>query len=175
MSNETKKQVTSRRETGTRPQVNKEADLHAILLSIHPRFAQAILSGEKTVEFRRTGFRRTVSSVIVYETAPTSRIVGSFVLDEHVKASPSELWAKFSEESGLTKREFFDYFAGCAAGLALRVGRVIRFSSPVELAAIGKITPPQSFRYLTPPQLDSIAAAAERADFSDVSRSQAAR
>ena len=33
------------------------------LLSIHPRFAEAILTGEKRVEFRRTKFSRDVSHI----------------------------------------------------------------------------------------------------------------
>ena len=48
------------------------------LLSIHPVYAQGIIDGRKTVEFRRRAFGKSVTHVVVYATAPVRKVVGAF-------------------------------------------------------------------------------------------------
>jgi predicted transcriptional regulator len=53
-------------------------DMRDIVASIHPRHAQAILDGTKTVELRRKVWRMgaEIDRMFLYETAPTSALVG---------------------------------------------------------------------------------------------------
>ncbi len=51
------------------------------LFSIHPQYAEAILAGTKSVEFRRTPLADDVTHVVVYATAPTKMVVGIFEVD----------------------------------------------------------------------------------------------
>jgi predicted transcriptional regulator len=50
-------------------------------MSIHPQYADAILRGDKTVEFRKRGFSHPVSHVLIYATAPRKLVLGYFVVD----------------------------------------------------------------------------------------------
>lgn len=118
------------------------------LLSIHPRFADAILGGQKQVEFRRRA-PRSFTHVIVYATAPVRRIVGWFRVGGIEAETPSILWERFGEIGGIDADEFARYFDACEVGSAIRVAEVSRLERPLMIDAIGAgVTPPQSFRYV---------------------------
>ena len=70
----------------------RSTDASIALLPIHPEFASESLSRAKRVEFRRRGFARDVSHVVIYATAPEMRIVGWFRVAGIEKASPSMVW-----------------------------------------------------------------------------------
>lgn len=128
------------------------------LMAIQPRFAQAILSGEKRVEFRKRRLATDIDTVLIYESAPSQRIVGSFTIARTDVASPSALWREFAAVGGIPRREFMDYYTGHAQGVGLVVGAVDRYQRPValrELAASPAV--PQSFTYLPASTLEEIA------------------
>jgi predicted transcriptional regulator len=122
----------------------------AVLLSIRPEFADAIFSGEKTFEFRRTVFRnRTVKRIYVYACAPVSRVIGTFAVGDILQMHPDDLWQETSEGAGLSRRRFQEYFAGRSFGYALQVEEAELFDKPRELEGLFGIShPPQSFRYV---------------------------
>ena len=118
------------------------------LLSIHPRFADAILGGQKQVEFRRRA-PSSLTHVIVYATAPIGRIVGWFRVSGVEAEAPSILWERFGEMGGIGPEEFARYYRECEIGSAIRVAEVSRLERPVTIDAVGAgVTPPQSFRYV---------------------------
>ena len=60
-----------------------------VLLSVKPRFAEAILAGEKTFEFRRAVFRRQdIETVVLYASSPTCKVVGEFTIDKVLSLAP---------------------------------------------------------------------------------------
>lgn len=121
-----------------------------VLLSIKPRFAEAILSGQKIFEFRRTLFRRRdIDTVVVYASSPTSQVVGDFKICEVLQQSLDALWVSTRVGGGIS-REFFDeYFAGRSEGYALKVASPRRYGVPLRLHKdLGISHPPQSFRYI---------------------------
>ena len=121
-----------------------------VLLSVKPRFAEAILAGEKTFEFRRAVFRRKdIKTVVLYASSPTCRVVGEFTLDEVLLLGLEALW-KSTRGGGAIDRKYFDrYFEGRSAGYALKVKRARRYRSPLCLHEdLGITHPPQSFCYL---------------------------
>ncbi|MCE5238997.1 ASCH domain-containing protein [bacterium] len=127
------------------------------MLSIHPRYADAIFQGQKKVEFRRRGFGRDVSHVVVYSTKPVEGITGVFTVETIEYASPVHLWRRYRAVSGLSASRFFEYYAGACEGVAIKVARAARLSKPVRLAEVGaRLTPPQSFRYLSQDDLARI-------------------
>lgn len=120
------------------------------LLSIHPRFAEAIMDGEKRVEFRKVQFSRTVSHVIVYATSPVMKVIGYFEVSHVEAAPPAELWRKYRDVGGIEHDEFFAYFSGRSSGIALHVGVALPLANPLRLEQLGPgLVPPQSFVYLT--------------------------
>ena len=126
-----------------RPQTRRVA-----LLSIHPRFARAILEGSKTVELRRARLPEDVSHIVVYATSPVQRILGWFEVSSVERDRPSKLWRRHGTSTGVSRHEFRAYFAGANEGTAISVGRVVALGKPLQLDALGHSLPPQSYRYL---------------------------
>ncbi len=122
----------------------------AALLSLHPRFASAILAGEKTVELRRSAFADDVSHMVVYCTAPMQRVVGWFAVEGIDRDRPSMLWRRHRDATGVTAAEFKEYFLGTDTGAAIKVGDVSVLTRPASLDEIGPMSPPQSYSYMEP-------------------------
>ena len=122
-----------------------------ILLSVKPRFSKLIVGGKKRVEIRRTWPSVPVSFVLIYESAPTKRIVAIAHVSKVESKAPRPLWehAK-SLGTGLSRAEFLKYLAGKKMGFAATLEKVNVFERPAAPARIFKsFTAPQSFRYLT--------------------------
>lgn len=123
------------------------ADPGIALLSIHPRYAQAIMAGTKRVEFRKQAFARPVSHIVIYETAPTGRIVGAARVAACHVASPAELWKRYGEVGAIDPTDFDGYYAGRESGVAIQLdGSPVPLDLP--LSAVGQGRPPQNFTYL---------------------------
>jgi len=119
------------------------------LLAIHPKHADAILDGRKSVELRRIGISPTTTHIIVYATAPVRAIVGWFEVAGIEHATPDQIWETHNGSSGLSRSEFQAYFDGADSAVAIRIGPHWRLDAPVELSRLPSVKrPPQSFRYL---------------------------
>jgi predicted transcriptional regulator len=122
----------------------------AALLSIHPRFANAILDGTKQVEFRKVSFKRSITHVLLYATAPIQQVVGYVEVAGIEERSPAALWRRYREVAGIEREAFFAYFLGKATGVAIKVRRPHRLLRPLPLQELHRgATPPQSFRYVS--------------------------
>jgi predicted transcriptional regulator len=108
-----------------------------------------ILSGEKTVELRRSPIARDISHVVMYATRPVKQVVGLFEVASVVRGAPRQLWRGYGSKSGLSRGEFFEYFEGADLGTGLSFRRVIAFETPRPLSELGCPVPPQSARYLS--------------------------
>lgn len=118
-------------------------------MAIQPRFAQAILAGTKTVEFRKRALAPDVDTVLIYETAPTQRVVGIFKVDDIVRLPPSGLWRRFGSAGSISRPEFMNYYDSNRTGVGLVVGAVARLAAPVSLSDLQpRPAVPQSFSYL---------------------------
>ncbi len=125
---------------------------HALLLSIRPHFVDLIFAGTKTVELRRVKPRvKAGDLVVVYASGATKGMVGAFEVAGVVAAAPSSIWRKFNGGSGLTKREFDNYFAEASVGYAIRIGKRWKIQEPIPLNTLRKrrsgFRPPQSYHY----------------------------
>jgi len=119
------------------------------LMSIHPEYAEKLLSGSKRVEFRRAGPKERVDRLLVYATRPIGALVGILEIVKSIRATPLELWREFGPVGGIEKKAFFTYFSGSATGSALIVGRVWRLGCAVGLEQAGlRDRAPQSFCYV---------------------------
>jgi predicted transcriptional regulator len=123
-----------------------------VLLSIKPTFADRIFYGDKPkrFEFRRRLFaNREVKKIVVYVTAPVSKVIGEFDIDDIIALEPECLWEETQEYSGISK-EFFDaYFEGRPTGFAIKIGKTHIYKEPLELKADFNVkAAPQSFVYV---------------------------
>lgn len=135
----------------------------ALLLSIRPRFAQLILSGQKTIEVRRVAPRNVEPGklILIYASGPERALWGMCFLDGVSIGQPETIWRKLGKETGLRKKDFVDYLQGAKVAVALHVAKPVAFSRPIPLEEIrGKwsaFQPPQSFSYVPLPALIELA------------------
>jgi predicted transcriptional regulator len=123
----------------------------AMLISVYPRFASAILSGDKHVELRRVRPRLSAGGLVVlYATSPVKQILGTARLKTILEATPNQLWAEVGAVAGVTRSEFNDYFSGRPQAFGLNLVGVRRLPEPLSLPVLREngIHPPQGFRYL---------------------------
>jgi predicted transcriptional regulator len=126
----------------------------ALVLSLRPRFADAILEGRKTAELRRQRVGAPPGTrIILYSSAPVMAVVGTARIAEVHTLSPAIAWRRFRSRLALTRAEFDQYLEGCTTACVVDVEHVQRLDSPLPLGQLHNATrfrPPQSYRYLTP-------------------------
>ncbi|MCB9871490.1 MAG: ASCH domain-containing protein [Planctomycetes bacterium] len=119
------------------------------LLAIHPEYANAILEGRKTVEFRKRALSASIEHVLLYATAPLREIVGAFRVARIDQGSPTAIWKQHGDCGAVSRRAYRDYYSGSPTAVAIVVASARAFDRPLPLDAIpGQPTPPQSFQYL---------------------------
>ena len=140
--------VSSRsQKTTSRGYCHSPKRTHA-LLSIKPRYSDAIFRGEKRFEFRRAIFRRPVAVVVVYTTSPVSRVVGEFDIEGIITDTIEGLWRRTKHCAGIDRERFFSYFAGRKVGHAIAIGAVRLYPRSLDLPDTFGMRAPQSFAYL---------------------------
>lgn len=122
-----------------------------VLLSIKPEFAEKILNGTKKFEFRKNVFKREgIKKVVIYSTMPVGKVVGEFEINEIIQETPELLWNKTKDFSGISREFFDDYYIGKENAVAIGVGEITEYDTPLCLSTLGKnIVAPQSYRYLS--------------------------
>lgn len=122
----------------------------SILFSLRRRFSRAILSGEKRYELRRVAPRRSnLKYGLVYETNPTSAIIGMFSIGEILEDSPDAIWERVKTCCGVSKPEFYAYFVGKSIATAIEILAPKEFPRAIPLYSLADVTPPQSYRYIS--------------------------
>jgi predicted transcriptional regulator len=124
----------------------------ALLLSLKPKFASAIYSGIKRVEFRRVSPRCEVPiEAFIYETMPVGLVTGMVRVKEIVVAPEEALFALAKDDPML--EDYRRYLAGAHNPCGLVLGGIERFASPRALAGlIGRgARAPQSWCYVNGP------------------------
>lgn len=126
--------------------------MHRILLSINPKYVERIFAGKKKYEYRRRLASSDIKAIIIYVTFPIMRIVGEVKVDEKIQMAPSSLWENTKKDSGISRKEYREYFRGCKKAHAYKLGQVTQYNKERLLSDIGIKYAPQSFIYLTDEQ-----------------------
>ncbi len=124
-----------------------------VVLSLKPRFAEAILSGVKTVELRRTVPKIVVPTrALLYATTPVRALRGTCIITNVQTADLAALWREYGSRSDLGQHEFQQYFDGVDMGTALVLTEPRAFGRRVPLQDLRAeprgFRPPQSFAYV---------------------------
>lgn len=120
-----------------------------VLLSIKPEFVNKIFSGQKKYEYRKTIFKRKdISRVVIYATAPISRVVGEFEIESILFDDIDSLWQETKNYSGIDEHFFFEYFTKKEKGYAIKIKSYKKYSKTRELGDVYHSVPPQSFVYI---------------------------
>jgi predicted transcriptional regulator len=98
--------------------------------------------------------------MVIYSTTPVGAIVGVCEVDGVWVATPAAVWRKYAAVAGIARSGFAAYYTDRQHAVAIKVGKTVRFASPLPLSSVGERRPPQSFRYLRRFNLRSLLAAA---------------
>ncbi len=125
-----------------------------MLMAIQPRWADAILSGEKKWEYRRVTMNiKPGARLFLYATGELHAIVGEVVIEKILNEPIDALIEHTMREVLETPEHLREAFAGHEIGHALKVKNPIRYKMPFTLAAIReqipRFVPPQGFYYVT--------------------------
>lgn len=118
-----------------------------ILISIHPRHAGRIYAGTKSFEYRRraSGLLER-DRLLIYETAPISKITGEARIEEVQAGSSHELSML---ESDCTERKLVArYLAGARRPVALKLVQIVKYKSGKSLKEFGLRYPPRTYQFL---------------------------
>lgn len=127
----------------------------AVLISLHPRYAEAMAAGHKTIELRRRFPRLAPGTpILIYATLPLGQLFGwATVVEVHAEPVPT-LWERYQHRVAVNNHEFSRYFDGREIGYAVEIEGFQRLGQPLDLdglrAQVPQFQPPQSYRYLRP-------------------------
>lgn len=122
----------------------------SILLSIHNAHSDSIINGKKQFEYRRVVPVNEIHTIVLYCTAPTRRISALVEVDGIISGSPTYVWKKTSNASGITREQFRHYFQGRKIANAFKLGKVLPINTFLSLSDINlSNSGPQSFVYLS--------------------------
>jgi predicted transcriptional regulator len=130
----------------------KYVDVPRLLMSIRPRFARAVIAGDKCVEIRRSFSTRWVDQrLCIYSSSPDQHLLGEATVISVTEGSPEEIWSSYAPQLCCTRAEFEEYARGASKLMAITLGQVTRYERPLHLRDIralneGHFSPPQSYR-----------------------------
>ena len=124
-----------------------------IVLSVHPHHAENILTGTKTVEFRRrfpVGTHLEGAILWIYSTSPIQAVTGWAEVKDVYNMSVESLWARFHSNGGVQRRDFDGYFDGARNGYAIVLSSITRLSEEIRAERFSNngFSIPQSYRYV---------------------------
>jgi predicted transcriptional regulator len=111
-----------------------------LLLSIQPRYANAIFSGAKRVEIRRRFSHRWQGArAAVLATSPQHALLGELTIASVREAAPADIWQNFAEGIGCERAAFDAYCAGADAVFAMELSDVTPYLSPVPTSQLSHL------------------------------------
>ena len=86
--------------------------------------------------------------MIIYCTAPVKQVVAEADIDMILEDTPTEIWSKTKNKSGVTEEFFFKYYEGRDKAIAYKLANLNIFEKPKSLQDYGVSAAPQSFVYV---------------------------
>lgn len=123
------------------------------LISVKPKYADKILSGEKTAELRTRRMKIAANSRIwIYSTAPEASIVGYVKVERVVRNLKQEIWKNYSTRIAIDHNDFKEYLASTESATVILIRDVEILVEPITLlslrSTLKSFSPPQFFYYL---------------------------
>lgn len=124
---------------------------NSFVLSLKPRWAESILSGQKRIEIRRRFSPKWVDKTLaLYATHPVKSIVGEARVEAVVSGAPGAIWQAYKDDIGCSRREFDDYVQGRDEVFAILLTEARPYRDPVPVSELTgllghALTSPQSY------------------------------
>lgn len=119
-----------------------------VLMSIKPKYANKIFTGEKLYELRRKIFQKKVSSIVVYSSSPIMMVIGEIEVEDIIAGTPVSIFQQFEDKICISRDDYFSYFNNTNIAYAIKIGRVNKYHEPKKLSDFGIKRAPQSYIYL---------------------------
>ena len=119
-----------------------------MLLSIKPEYVSKIVSGKKKYEFRKFQCREGIDTIVIYETAPTKKVIGEVALLDIIEGDVEYVWHETRGFGGILKRDYKAYYKEREVAIAYQLGEVTLYDEPKTLIDLGLDYVPQSFAYI---------------------------
>jgi len=122
-----------------------------ILVSIKPKYAHQILSGEKLVEVRKRFSNKWAGSrAVLYASSPERALVGEATVRSVTSGRPKDIWARFGTTMGCSSDEYEEYVGSADIVSAIELDSAVAYKQPIGLAQLSHLVqedlrPPQSF------------------------------
>lgn len=125
-----------------------------VLLSLHEKWWDLMLCGDKTLEIRKSAPKTSLPfRVVVYLTAPASQIVGEFVcpaVEVGMDANGGSHGVYFQTGAHCVPLRDLHEYAGGKALYGWKIENVQPLPQLITLSDLGLSRPPQSWQYLFP-------------------------
>jgi predicted transcriptional regulator len=122
-----------------------------IVMSIRPKYARKILSGDKKVEVRRVFSKKWKSSkVTIYVSGRERSLVGEALIKDVIFDRPENVWERFSDQIKCTKEEFDKYTASKNKVYAIMLEDAFPYRKNISIKEISSLfkedlRPPQNY------------------------------
>lgn len=125
--------------------MNSDSDA---IISIHPRYAHAILDGVKTIELRRRIPSISAGTKLwIYATLPVGAVIGTATVDRIVRGDPEAIWVQFGHQAAIDRPDFDAYFDGAQEAVAILLSEAQRNTEHIEISQLRELRrgfhPPQ--------------------------------
>lgn len=133
--------------------MNKNQNI--LVISVKPEYARKILSGDKTVELRKSAPQKVGVNdfLFLYVTSPVMELWGIYKIENIIKDTPQNLWEGYGSETGITKTEYTNYFINSKKAYGIQLKEVKSFYNlSIKLDDLKKVIPgfmpPQTYSYI---------------------------
>lgn len=133
--------------------MNKNQNI--LIISVKPEYAKKILTGEKTIELRKSAPKKVGVNdfLFLYVTSPIMELWGIYQIENIIKEVPQKLWMNHGEKTGINKTEFTSYFSKSKNAYGIQLKEIKNFSNlSIKLNDLKKVIPgfmpPQTYSYI---------------------------
>lgn len=125
------------------------------LISIYPTYVDQIMTGTKSVEFRRARVSlKPGTRLWMYATMPRGTVEGFTEIRSVVRDNPQAIWNEYQRAGAISRVAFDRYVRGCAEVSAITLGQAWRLHCSYTLSALRRLLsrfhPPQSYIWVAP-------------------------
>lgn len=132
------------------------------LYSIKKEYSTLILSGVKSIEFRKYAASKHLDKLYIYESRGLGKIVGEVFVEKTVTCPLEYAWKLGAKRGCISKQYFESYYSGKSSATLIYLGECSSYETPISLKEIGVSRPPQSFCYLTDLQCSYLSSQPQR-------------
>lgn len=128
---------------------------YILIISVKPEYARKILTGEKTIELRKSAPKKVGKDdfLLLYVTSPIKEIWGIYKIEDIFKDTPEQLWKLHGDKTGIEKTNYKDYFSKSKNAYGIKLKEIKQLSNlSIKLSDLRKVLPnfmpPQTYSYI---------------------------